>query len=49
MTFWPLSDSFFSGFLYYYRCNKIAFKPHPEKPMEKGRRFKAVFKRSEQR
>lgn len=39
MTFWPLSDSFFSGFLYYYRCNKIAFKPHPEKTDGKGEAF----------
>jgi hypothetical protein len=39
MTFWLLSDRFFSGFLYYNRCNKIAFKPLVEKTDEKGEAF----------
>lgn len=39
MTFWLLSDRFFSGFLYYNRCNKIAFNPLVEKTDEKGEAF----------
>ena len=50
MTFWLLSDRLFSGFLYIIiGAIKSPSNPLSKKPMKKGRRFKVVFKRSEQR